>query len=303
MQYIVLDLEWNQPFSKEQRINSPVRLQGEIVQIGAVKLDENFATVDTFKMMVSPRFYTVMNHKVCQLTGIHTSDIKRGYTFPTAFKLLMQWCGEEFVILTWGGDDLPMLKDNLALHGIPSTMLPRVYNLQPIYDAQIAKENRQCSLTAAMERLGEPPFEAHDALNDALSAACVCRHLDMEKGFADYADLIRSPKLPKIANRFPSVSAAKYDREVCTLVCPSCRKIMYCEEWVSYRRGRLMGLADCVCGEKYYARMLCIREGDNGFRVSRQLTPRTIREEAYYYQKKEANRLWYLKQKEQMITK
>ena len=45
MNYIVLDLEWNQPFSNKTAIKSPVFLKGEIVQIGAVKLDDSFKAV------------------------------------------------------------------------------------------------------------------------------------------------------------------------------------------------------------------------------------------------------------------
>lgn len=47
---IVLDLEWNQPFSMRSMITTPVRLHGEIIQIGAVKLNERLEIVDTFKV-------------------------------------------------------------------------------------------------------------------------------------------------------------------------------------------------------------------------------------------------------------
>ena len=52
---IVLDLEWNQPFSMRSMITTPVRLHGEIIQIGAVKLNEQLEIVDTFKVMVRYR--------------------------------------------------------------------------------------------------------------------------------------------------------------------------------------------------------------------------------------------------------
>ena len=53
---IVLDLEWNQPFSMRSMITTPVRLHGEIIQIGAVKLNEQLEIVDTFKVMVKRYF-------------------------------------------------------------------------------------------------------------------------------------------------------------------------------------------------------------------------------------------------------
>ena len=55
MHYIVFDLEWNQcPEGKEKEEKG---LPFEIVEIGAVKLDENFRLVDTFHTMVKPQVY------------------------------------------------------------------------------------------------------------------------------------------------------------------------------------------------------------------------------------------------------
>ena len=45
MYCIVLDLEWNQPFSTRSMVTTPVRLPGEIIQIGAVKLNERLEIV------------------------------------------------------------------------------------------------------------------------------------------------------------------------------------------------------------------------------------------------------------------
>ena len=53
MEYIILDMEWNQPISKSQYIKEPVNLVGEIIQIGAVKLDSNFCVTDIFKCNIS----------------------------------------------------------------------------------------------------------------------------------------------------------------------------------------------------------------------------------------------------------
>ena len=50
MNYIVLDVEWNQPFNMKSMVKKTLMLRGEIVQIGAVKLDENYHILDTFKM-------------------------------------------------------------------------------------------------------------------------------------------------------------------------------------------------------------------------------------------------------------
>lgn len=156
MDYIVLDMEWNQPFSAKHMVKTPVLLHGEVVQIGAVKLDENY---------------------------------QYGFPFPVAMNHFQKWCGEKFVFFTWGSDDSGMLRDNMILHGLNTDWLPKTYDIQMIFDDQITKEKRRISLSSAVEIIGEPAFDAHDALNDARSTACVCWHLDMARGLSGYAEL------------------------------------------------------------------------------------------------------------------
>ena len=47
LNYIILDMEWNQPFSKSstKELNR-IKLIGEIIQISAVKLNENQKIID-----------------------------------------------------------------------------------------------------------------------------------------------------------------------------------------------------------------------------------------------------------------
>ena len=52
MDYIIFDLEWNQPYSNDISFMKRARmpLTGEIIQIGAIKLNENLEIVDSFTM-------------------------------------------------------------------------------------------------------------------------------------------------------------------------------------------------------------------------------------------------------------
>ena len=55
MNYIVLDLEWNQcPYGKSREEE---RLPFEIVEIGAVKMNEQKEIIDTFHILVKPIVY------------------------------------------------------------------------------------------------------------------------------------------------------------------------------------------------------------------------------------------------------
>ena len=57
MNYIVMDLEWNQAISQKFVKTKPVYLSGEIIEIGAVKVDEEFNIIDSYKQYVKPNFY------------------------------------------------------------------------------------------------------------------------------------------------------------------------------------------------------------------------------------------------------
>ncbi len=189
MNYIVLDLEWNQPTSRNKLITDPVKLYGEIIQIGAVKFDSEFNKLCDIRITVAPKYYTEMNHYVRALTGIRTRDLKNGTPFPAALEKFKEWCGEDCCFITWGPDDIAMLIANMKLHSIDDSALPRCYNLQLIFNKQITGENRQWSLSSAMEKLDMPlDLPCHDALNDAIYTARICARLDMGKGIAEYIE-------------------------------------------------------------------------------------------------------------------
>ena len=59
MQYIILDMEWNQPwpgsYSAKKALPSPMR--GEIVQIGAVRMTQEQQVADEFQILIRPKYF------------------------------------------------------------------------------------------------------------------------------------------------------------------------------------------------------------------------------------------------------
>lgn len=185
MYYIILDMEWNQAMDRAHTVQEPVLLRGEIIQIGAVKCDEDFNLVDKLKINVAPKYYRKMNRHVEKITGITSAMLAKGLPFPEAFAKLREWCTPEFRFITWGFDDIAMLADNLELHGFDPKYGSDYVNLQLIYKNQIDNERVQWSLSDAVEKLGIPlDAQAHDAMNDAWFTYEVCRKLDMQRGLA-----------------------------------------------------------------------------------------------------------------------
>lgn len=298
MNYIVLDMEWNQPYSANLKIKKPVMLYGEIVQIGAVKLDENCRILDTFKIMVAPKYYTRMNKMVSQLTSITDEQLRYGFAFPDAFRHFSRWCGEEFAFFTWGTDDINMLRDNMILHGLDTGWIPDTYNIQVIFDNQVTKENRQVSLLYAMDKIGEPALDAHDALNDARNTAVVCLHLDMEKGLADYIALQkklncygrRAAERNRSGKTYESKNEAFMDPELLRFVCPECGMNAECTGIVKQNTNKFICIGRCSNGDEMFVRLRFTKRADDCFSVSRII-----------YKMDDANREYYMKRRKHAV--
>lgn len=213
MNYIVMDLEWNQPSKKEELVNCPDPLYGEIIQFGAVKMNAEKQITDRFNAIVKPIFYTKMHSKVGQITGIDETELAQGRPFAKVYAEFIDFCGEDFCFLTWGKDDIRIIKSNLKIHGICCEPFYPCYNAQWIYGRQIANTAKQVSLEDAVAALGEPPFQAHDALNDAMSTALVCRHLDLDSGIKE--SCIKSRKEKNCVNKKRSARRRRRCRRPC----------------------------------------------------------------------------------------
>ena len=197
MQYIVLDMEWNQPWPGSYAAKKvlPVEIHGEISQIGAVRLLENGTVADEFQVLVCPKYYKKLNSRVSRLTGLRDATLRdEGLPFPEALARFRSWIGGECIFLTWGFDDIRILEDNILLHDDEPDWITQWYNAQMIFNAQTGTGSAQKALSTAMEMLGiEPSRPAHDALGDAYHTALICSRLDLPRGLAEYAQARRSP--------------------------------------------------------------------------------------------------------------
>ena len=146
MNYIILDMEWNQPWpgSPSAKKVLPVQIRGEIIQIGAVRVTADQQVTDEFQVLVRPKYYRRLNRRVSKLTGIKESRLKEeGIPLPEAMEQFRAWCGEDVTFLTWGFDDITILRENLRLYGLEENWTERWYNAQMIFNAQTDGSNAQ----------------------------------------------------------------------------------------------------------------------------------------------------------------
>ncbi len=285
MNYIVLDMEWNQPWpgSPTSRKVLPVQIRGEIIQIGAVRVTEEQQVMDEFQVMIKPKYYRHLNRRVSKLTGIKESRLKEeGVPFAYAMEQFRTWCGDDVVFLTWGFDDIGILKENLKLHGLETAWTDKWYNAQMIFNAQTDGSTAQKALKTAMEIFGiEATRPAHDALGDAYHTALICAKLDLKRGAAEYNQALKShengfhgAELPGCICRqvyydFADKRAALSAMAGSENLCPTCGRQMLGSRWFAQPGHRYMDLATCPEHGKFLIRVRLSEQADGLVRVSR----------------------------------
>ncbi|MBR5022257.1 MAG: exonuclease domain-containing protein [Oscillospiraceae bacterium] len=285
MNYIVLDMEWNQPWpgSPSAKKVLPVQIRGEIIQIGAVRITEDQQVGDEFQVLVKPKFYRRLNRRVSKLTGIKEAQLRdEGIPMGEAMAKFRAWCGEDVIFLTWGFDDITILRENLRLYGIDESWVNRWYNAQMIFNAQTDGSSSQKALKTAMEIFSiEATRPAHDALGDAYHTALICAKLDLTKGVMEYGQAVKShengfhgAELPgcigrKVFYDYADKQAALAAMDGPENKCPTCSAQMTGTRWFAQPGRRYMDLAECPEHGKFLIRIRLSDQPDGKVRVSR----------------------------------
>ena len=285
MNYIVLDMEWNQPWpgSPSAKKVLPVQIRGEIIQIGAVRITEDQQVADEFQVLIKPKVYRHLNRRVSKLTGIKEAQLKeQGVPYPEAMEQFRTWCGENIIFLTWGFDDITILRENLRLYGLDESWTEKWYNAQMIFNAQTDGSNAQKALKTALEIFEITPSRpAHDALGDAYHTALICARLDLKRGMEEYGQALKShengfhgAELPGCIDRKVFYDYANKPAALAAMAgkdnkCPLCEKQMLGSRWFAQPGRRYMDLATCPEHGKFLIRVRLSDQPDGTVRVSR----------------------------------
>lgn len=156
-QHIVIDLEMN-PVAKANREIRKI-LPREVIEIGAVKINEENEVVDRFRCLVRPQYNANITPFITRLTGISTSDVTDAVQFETAIHMFEDWIGYccATKIYSWSTSDLIQLEDECRAKEIdlPENMSDWV-DFQEVYPQvmEFDSDYRQMSLQAAAEQFG-----------------------------------------------------------------------------------------------------------------------------------------------------
>lgn len=264
MDYVVLDLEWNQSSNGKAQLNKEVPC--EIVEIGAVKLNADFEITDQFSELVSPSIYKEMHYITKELIHLDMEQLSKGRPFPEVIKEFFDWCGEDYMFCTWGMMDLTELQRNMKYYDTKRSIgYPvKYFDVQKLFS--IAYEDRKIrrSLEFAIDYLNlEKEEQFHRAGSDAYYTALIFQKLD-KKVLTNYSiDYYHNPKNRKeeiyavfdtyskfISREFESREEALKDKEVSSTRCYVCgrpaRKLI---RWFSTNN------------KIYYCQAVCVKHG------------------------------------------
>lgn len=237
MNYIVLDLEWNQSPEGKEYENKEIPF--EIIEIGALKIDVSGNVVDTFSKVIRPIIYEEIHFKTQEVIGLNKFDLEQGTYFTQACTSFLEWCGEDYCFCTWGSMDLTELQRNMKYYQmkIPFPYPFFYYDIQKLFSIAYEDGKIRRSLEAAVDYLHiEKEVEFHRALSDARYAAFIFLTLDIKMVHKNYSvDYYKNPKSKKeevyivyenyskfISQEFQTKEEVMADKEVTSTICYKC---------------------------------------------------------------------------------
>ena len=245
MDYIVFDLEWNQSNTgREPEIED---LPFEIIEIGAVKLNNEMKFISEFSQLVKPKVYQELHYITRKLIHIQMEELQCGKPFPLVMDEFLEWCGKDSIFCTWGPLDLVELQRNMRFYGMePLSDKPfKFLDVQKLFSLAYEDGKTRRNLEYAIDFLKidkDIPF--HRAFSDAYYTGKVLEKInnaevDRENRIlSNYSfDVFNLPKKKKdeiyvtfdnyakyISREFNDKSDILLDKTVMNTKCYICRK-------------------------------------------------------------------------------
>ena len=198
MIYVFVDFEMNQ-IDSDHRQEKKI-CKSEIIEIGAVKLNDSYEETDSFKSYVKPA-YGVMASRIIELTGITDEMVEDAPAYEEAIGKFIEWCADADVIYAWSENDLRQFRKEARLkeysHPDMDSVIAKWKDFQKEY-ARLIGTSRRISLAGAVFYLGENFQGAeHDALWDARNTAEVFKLSKDEENFFKIMEPVMDIYRPK----------------------------------------------------------------------------------------------------------
>ncbi|PSM00346.1 exonuclease, partial [Clostridium botulinum] len=181
MNYIIFDLEFNQGYNNQIEFKCPF----EIIQIGAIKLNENFTTIDTFNALVKPEIYSDLNPFVKNLTNLTMDSLNKAKSFREVYKDFLKFLNKDRnIFCIWGMTDMKELFRNIVYYQLDTESMPKEYINVQAYTGKYLNYPKSINvgLSNAVELFHiTKNNDFHNAFNDAFYTVEVFKKIYSEK--------------------------------------------------------------------------------------------------------------------------
>lgn len=178
MKYCVIDLEatcWDR--------NDPNLQPHEIIEIGAILLDENYEYINEFDQFIKPRNNPILSEYCKDLTSITQNDTDNAPTLKAAIIKLTEWLGssENVIFCSWGYFDKDQLLKECDAHMIDYPFNTDHINIKEQF-SKIMERTKKMGLQKAL-RILNIPFNGtpHRGIDDAKMIAKVFKIIMQKK--------------------------------------------------------------------------------------------------------------------------
>ncbi len=151
MHFIIYDLEatcWKHPRASFIQ---------EIIEIGAVKINQYAEVVDTFCEFIKPVHHPTLSPFCKELTSIQQEDVENAREFAEVAETFAEWIGysdrQEYLLCSWGYFDRKALRHDCELNNIDADWTDKHISLKHQY-RDIKALRKPMGLKRAVEKEG-----------------------------------------------------------------------------------------------------------------------------------------------------
>ena len=172
--FVIVDVEAT-CFARGDK-SQPRGFKNEIIEIGAVKLDENGKEIDVFAKFAKPKTYPVITEFCRTLTTITQDDIDRADDLKDVLVDFFEWTGDS-ALISWGHYDKTQFQLDLMNNGLDHLIkkTENHYSLKHLHgEWNHLRKSLGMAKALRMERL-ELVGTHHRGIDDAMNISNIFR--------------------------------------------------------------------------------------------------------------------------------
>lgn len=263
--FIIIDLEFNNLegitkffpniFEKNDKLKD-LELNNEIIEIGAIKLDNYMKAIEELKVYIKPSVIPILNPKISEITNIKEGNLENGVSFKDGMDKLSAMIEDGDIICSWAKDDIIEIINNASYHNYDNIKWLKNYLDLQEYSTKILGKKKSLSLKKALEefRIKVDNTKLHDALNDAIYTGEVFKRIYNSRAIKNYIikDIYNMPALI-----IKNLKEFEIDNNKIKELCPKCLVNLEIEYEMKPIKWRFLSLGSCPrCKNKVITELL-----------------------------------------------